>query len=264
MNQKTHSRALQQIKTLSLSTLYEAYSGKMLIAIIGVLALGFTLVMFLGDVAITETAQIQQALLAGFLRTGLVFVLAVFVVNSSVREMQEGSLLLLLSLPLSRAALFFGKFTAYSVIAGIVVFLACLELAVFAPLEHTVIWGATLWLESMLVVTFALVCAFSFGQVPLAITAVAGFYLLSRSIYAVQLIAHYPLIHSDSLGQAVLTYVADVMTYVLPDLEKFARADYVVYGVGPDVELHATLLHGVIYIALLASIALFDLYRKNF
>jgi len=264
MHQTNLNRVFQQIQTLSLSTLYEAYSGKMLSAIAGVLALGFTLAMFLGDVAITETAQVQQALLAGFLRVGLVFVLAVFVVNSSVREMQERSLLLLLSMPISRTALFFGKFTAYMVIACIVVVLACLELSVFAPLEHTVTWGVTLWLESMLVVTFALVCAFSFGQVPLAITAVVGFYLLSRRMIAVQLIAHYPLIQSGSLGQAVLTFVADAMTYLLPDLDKFARAEYLVYGAGSEIQMIPMLLHGVMYIALLASIALFDLYRKNF
>lgn len=257
-------RAIQQIRILSVSTIHEAYSGKMPVAIAAVLSLGFTLALFLGDLVITETAQVQQALLAGFLRIGLVFVIGVFVINSCVREMLERSLLLLLSLPLSRTVLFFGKFSAYSLIAAVVVILACLELSIFASFQNIVVWGATLWLESMLVVAFALVCALSFGQVPLAISAVACFYLLSRSLNAVQLIAHNPLIHSDSLGQTVLIHIADAMTYLLPDLEGFARAEYLLYGVGPDVQISTMFLHGLVYIALLISVALFDLYRKNF
>ncbi len=264
MEHKSQIRAIQQIRTLSVSALYEAYSGKMPVAAAVVLALGFTLALFLGDVAITETAQVQQALLAGFLRVGLVFVLAIFVINSCVREMQERSLLLLLSLPLSRTVLFFGKFSAYSLIAAAIVIFACLELWIFASFQHIIVWGVTLWLESILVVAFALVCALSFGQVPLAISAVVCFYLLSRSINAVQLIAHNPLIQSDSVGQTVLIHIADAMTYLLPNLDRFARAEYLLYGVGPDVQISTMLSHGLVYVALLVSVALFDLYRKNF
>ncbi len=255
---------IQQILTLSISTLYEAYSGKMIVAVVGVLGIGFTLALFLGEMAITETAQTQQALLAGFLRMGLVFVLAIFVVNGSVREIQDRSILLVLSLPVSRTTVFFGKFCAYTLVALIIVIFACLELSIFAPLAHIMPWGVTLWLESTLIIAFGLVCAFSLGQVPLAITTVAGFYLLSRSMSAVLLIAHNPIIHSDSLGQSVLVYLVDALAFMLPALDQLARAELILYGAGPEFNLSSLLLQGAIYALLLVSVALFDLYRKNF
>jgi len=256
--------SIQQVQTLALSTLYEAYSGKMIVAVVGVLGVGFTLALFLGDVAITETAQMQQALLAGFLRMSLVFVLVVFVVNGCVREIQDRSILLTLSLPVSRTTVFFGKFCAYTLVALIIVIFACIELSIFAPLAHIIPWGVTLWLESTLVIAFGLVCAFSLGQVPLAITTVVGFYLLSRSMSAVLLIAHHPIIHSDSVGQSVLVYLADAVALMLPALDQFARAELILYGAGPEFHLSSLLLQGAIYALLLVSIALFDLYRKNF
>ena len=261
---KTIQNPLRQVLNLSVSALYEAYSGKMMVAVMAVLGTGFTLALFLGEVAITETAQMQQALLAGFLRIGLVFVLAVFVVNGCVRDIQDRSMLLVLSLPVSRSTVFFGRFCAYILVALMIVIAACALLAVFAPLAHILPWGLTLWLESVLVIAFGLVCAFSFTQVPLAITAVAGFYLLSRSMSAILLIAHHPIVYSNSLGQTVLVHLADGLALLLPSLDQFARAELIVQGAGPDFQLPSLLFQGLVYCTLLISIALFDLYRKNF
>ncbi len=225
---------------------------------------GFTLTLFIGQVTISDSVRIQQGILAAFLRVAMIFVLTLYVVTSSVREIQQQSMLVLLSLPIPRSIILFAKFLSYALISLVVVFLASIELSLFAPILNIIPWAITLWIESLIVIAFSLLCAFSFGQVPLAITVTSGFYLLSRSMSSILLIAHNPILHQDSIGQNILISTIDFIAFLLPDLDHYSKASSLMYGTEPAFGLSYLLTQGIIYISLLSMIALIDLYRKNF
>ena len=260
----TRLRNCRQIRVLAFGALLEAYNGRLLATLFVVLLSGFILAQFLGEVAVTESVAIQTGFLAAFLRLAIVFVLAVFVISSSVREICDKTVYLLLSLPLHRSVLFFGKFFGHVLISLFAVSMAGMLLALFAPFAHVVPWMIMLWLESVLVIAFSMMCALSFAQVPLATATVLGFYLLARSMNALLLIAHNPLINNESFGQSILVYIVDMLGFVLPALDRFSSAEIVMYGTGPDFHMAAMLLQGTVYISLLIAAALFDLYRRNF
>jgi len=100
------------VASLARATLLEAVRNRLLWLAVVVVVIAFGLAQFLNQVAITESREIQTALLAAALRVAAVFMVAVFVITSMVRESSDKVTELLLSLPAPRSAYFFGKFAA--------------------------------------------------------------------------------------------------------------------------------------------------------
>ena len=96
-----------------------------------------------------------------------------------------------------------------------------------------------------------------------SISAAILFYLLVRSITSIQLMAHGPLSNQAETSQYVLVRVVDTLAYLLPDLGRFTRTEWLLYPSSFDV-LGPVAVQTLIYILLLSGVALFDLYRKNF
>ena len=188
---------LRHILPIARYTLLEALRNRLLWLALILVAAGLAFTQFLQQVAITESNQIQAALLAAVLRIGAVFMLAGFVVTSMVREFNDKVMELILSRPLRRSSYFFGKLAGYAAVALALALIASLPLALFAPPARVALWGLSLACELLIVTAFALFCVFSLTQVMSALAAVAGFYLLSRSISALQIMAANPLIGSQ-------------------------------------------------------------------
>src|SRR5258708_864770 len=120
------------VASLARATLLEAVRNRLVWLAVVVVVIAFGLAQFLNQVAITESREIQTALLAAPLRVAAVFILAVFVITSMVRELSDKVTELLLSLPAPRSAYFFGKFAGYAMLASILALLSALPLVPFA------------------------------------------------------------------------------------------------------------------------------------
>jgi ABC-type transport system involved in multi-copper enzyme maturation permease subunit len=225
---------------------------------------GLAFTQFLQQVAITESNQIQTALLAALLRVGAVFMLAGFVVTSMVREFNDKVMELVLSRPLRRSSYFLGKFAGYAAVALALTLIASLPLALFAPAPQVALWGLSLACELVLVTAFALFCVLTLTQVMSALAAVAGFYLLSRSISALQIMADNPLSDSISLGQKVVNFVIDALAFLLPGLDRMTQTGWLISSAPTAAEMAQVLAQTAAYALLLCGAALFDLQRKNF
>ncbi len=254
---------LSQICTIAYYTALEALRNRLmwLVALVALIGIGIS--GFLGELAITESSQIQVALLAAFLRFSAVFLLATFVVTSLVREFNDKGLDLLLALPLPREAYLLGKLFGFAVLALLPALLFGLLTLFFTPLSQSIFWTLSLLCELWLVAAFSLLCVLTFNQIMAALSAVMAFYLLARSIAALVLIGHSPLSES-SLSQHVITAVIDTIAALLPHLDGFTRTEWLTYHTGSWTGLVPVLTQTCVYLALLVAAALFDLYRKNF
>src|SRR5260221_369233 len=87
------------VASLARATLIEAVRNRLLWLAVMVVVIAFGLAQFLNQVAITESREIQTALLAAPLRIAAVFIVAVFVITSMVRELSDKVTELLLALP---------------------------------------------------------------------------------------------------------------------------------------------------------------------
>ena len=109
----------------------------------------------------------------------------------------------------------------------------------------------------------SLLCLFTFNQITLALSAVMAFYLLSRSMEAMQLMARNPIVSSDSWSQRLIEQFIDAVAFLLPSLARFTSSEWLVYHTGGWQDVIPIAGQSLIYLILLAGAALFDLYRKN-
>ena len=250
------------VASLARATLLEAVRNRLLWLTVILVAAAFGFTQFLSQVAITETREIQTALLAAPLRVAAVFILAVFVITSMVRESSDKVTELLLSLPAPRSYYFFGKLAGFAVVAAVLALLCALPLAPFARPSGLALWTASLMCELLIVAAMSLFCVLSLAQVVPAFAAVGGFYLLSRSMTAMQIIAGASL-HDPTLADRIVGAIVDFIALLLPSLDGMTQTAWLLGGAFGDV-LASVFGQTAIYLVLICSAALFDLYRKNF
>ena len=259
-----NTSVFRQLSTFAQTIIQEAIYSRLILTCMVVFSVGVSLALFLGEIAITETRQIQSGILAAFLRIAIVLILTLFTISSMVRDLNDNTVLIYLSLPLKRSVFLLGKFSGYAFVAICLCSLAACTLGLFTPFSSVWPWAISLFLESLLMVAFGLVCSLSLAHIPAAFAAVLGFYFLSRSIGAIVLMAHGPIILNDSIGQSVMTQVVEGLAFLLPTLDRFTRSEWIIHGQADLVEWSTILPQTIIYLVLLFSVALFDFYRKNF
>lgn len=225
-------------------------------------AAAFGLAAFLSQVALTEGRALQLAFVAALLRACAVFLVAVQVSSSVIRERNDKGLELMLSLPLTRASHYFGRLAGFAAMAAVLALLFALPLLVWASPGAVVLWSVSLALEGMLVATAALFFAMTLAQPVPAIAATIGLYLLARSMAAMQAIAAGPLVEPSLANQAA-RFCVDAVAMLLPRLDTVTRSEWLLYGAPGAAVYGAAIGALVVYIVLLAAAGLFDFYRRS-
>ncbi|HUL42127.1 MAG TPA: ABC transporter permease [Burkholderiales bacterium] len=248
--------------TISRFTLLEALRTRLPWLVLATILLAVLGSLFVKQVAITETARQQTAFLAASMRLAAVFILALYISSSMVREFNDKGLELLLSLDLPRAAYAGGKLLGFALIAFLMAALICLPISFLAPLPAVSLWGASLALELCIVSALSLFCTITFTQIMPATSFVLAFYVLARSIAAIRLISGSALLDQGSLSQQVMVFLVNSLWLFLPSLNVFTQTAWLVNHA--EWRMFLTIgIQSVIYIGLLIGAALFDFYRKE-
>lgn len=247
---------------LARSILIEARRSGLPWLALGSIALALGLAGFVSQVAITESLQLQAAVSAAILRACAVFVLATYVVTSTVREANDKAIELVLALPVSRTSYYLGRLFGFALCGVALAACFALPLLIWAPVKVVALWGVSLALENMLVAAASLFFAMTLGRVLPSLTATAGLYLLARAIDSVQAIAVGPLAE-PTLAHRLVQWSIDAIAFVLPRLGSATRTDWLLYG-PPSAPDFGRLVAGLgIYSALLVAAGLFDFGRRN-
>ena len=249
--------------TVAKYSIWEAIRDRFLFFIISGVLFFFLVSLFVGELAITEGIQTQAAILAFSLRLFCVFTIGLFVITSMIREFNDKGFELILSHPVPRSTYYLGKFTGFAVVALFISLLSAVCLTVFVPINLSLLWSLSLFCELLIIIAFSLLSLFSFKSITISFSMVMAFYFLSRSMEVIQLIGNSPILESNTLSYKLINYLIDMIAYVIPDLYKFTQTDWIIYisDIKPDIS--AVLGQTLIYVVLLSSVALFDLYRKE-
>ncbi|SDG54567.1 MULTISPECIES: ABC transporter permease [unclassified Duganella] len=248
--------------TIARYTLLEALRNRLLWLVLILIAGAVAVSGFLNELALTESRQLQAAMLAAILRFAAIFLMATFVITSMAREANDKGLELLLALPMSRAVYLSGKLAGFAALALLPAGLFGALGLFFAPPPQAALWTFSLLCECWIVATFSVLCMLTLNQVLPALATAFAFYMLARVIATLQLLGH----GSGSipgLSQQALSAGIDGLALLLPHLDQFTRSDWLVYHSGSGAELAMIATQTIIYIVLLAAAALFDLHRKN-
>ena len=247
-----------QVLTISRFTIIESLRNRLLLLSFLVIGISFAMVEFIGDLAITEHRVTQVAILAAFLRISAVVMVTLFVVSSTVRELQDKTLEMILAMPIRRGNYYLGKLLGYIYIALLVSIIFAVLLLVYADAEQVLIWTISLFLELILVVALSLVMLFTFNQVPSALTAVFIIYGASRIVTSIFLMAKFPIIAHTSMAQKFMDSVIELMTWILPDLHRFTQTEWLTYNTAEWGVLLPLFGQTIVYLIFLSFIALFD------
>jgi ABC-type Na+ efflux pump permease subunit len=220
------------------------------------------LAAFVSQVALTESIALQAALSAALLRACAVFLVALHVAASTVRELDDKGLELMLTLPVSRVSHYTGRLAGYAALGVVISACFALPLLLWAPPAAVLLWAASLALETTLVAAAALFFSMTLAQWAPAFAATAGLYLLARAMGAVQAIAASPLAE-PTLAHRLAQWSIDAVALLLPRLDAATRTEWLVYG-APSAGAYAMALAGLaLYALLLVAAGLFDFYRRN-
>ncbi len=133
-----------QVVTISRFTVIESLRNRLLLLSFLVIAISFAMVEFVGDLAITEHRVTQAAILAAFLRMSAVIMVTLFVVSSTVRELHDKTLEMILAMPIRRGVYYLGKLIGYFYIAALVAVIFAALLLLYADPEQVAIWMISL------------------------------------------------------------------------------------------------------------------------
>lgn len=248
--------------TLARLVVLEARRGGLPWLALASVGLGLGLAAFVSQVALTESLALQAALIAAVLRACAVFLVAAQVTASTLREIQDKGLELMLSLPLSRTTQYLGRLAGFVACGATLALLFSLPLLAWAPAPAVAMWGASLAVEAALVAAAALFFAMTLGQFVPAIAATAGLYLLARSIGAIQAISSGPLADA-SLPARITQHAVDALALLLPRLDAVTRTAWLVYEPPAPGAYTAALASALLYTLLLAAAGLFDFHRRS-
>ncbi len=249
--------------TIAKYSILEAVRDKFFIFIfMGIIAF-FCISLFIGELAITEGVQMQAAILASTLRLFSVFTMSLFVITSMIREFNDKGFELILSQQLPRSSYYFGKFIGFSFVALLIALMNGVCLCLYAPADSALLWSFSLFCELLIIISLSLLSLFSLHSITISFSVVMGFYVLSRSIEAIQLISNSPIIAMGSISNKFMHSLLDIIAYVIPSLYKFTQTEWLIYQTAIADNISIVIGQTLIYTTFISCIALFDLYRKE-
>ena len=251
------------LTTIARYSLREALQNRLLGLLAVLLLGGFLLSEFVGAVALTEHRSVQAAILGSLLRLGSVLLVALFVVATLLREQQDRTLELVLSLSAPRGHYVLGKLIAYGALALILASACGLLALLYAEPVAALRWSLSLACELSLVAGLGLLLAFTFRQPVAALAALLAVYALARAMGALLLIvAESPFSTSGAFRAFAEGFLA-VLAWLLPSLYRFTDAGWLAHDTGSWADLGLVIGQTATYLPLLAAAAAFDLYRRE-
>ncbi len=255
---------MHQISAIARYTVLEVLRTRLPLLLVVTLALVAVLGFFVSELAVIESERMRVSLYAAGARLAAVFIVSAHVLGSITREFNDKGIDALLALDVPRSHYILGKLGGFLAMAVAVAVIACLPLALQAPLPAVLQWGVALGLELAVVAAFSLFCVIAFGQFIPAAALVLAFYLLARSLTAIQLISAHPISGGVTLSHTVGRWMVDGLALVMPALDRWPQTTWLIDAPAPWQAFAVLLTQAVLYVALLAGAAMVDFQRRNF
>ena len=254
---------LKQVAVIACFTLLEARRTRLVWTAVGIIVASLVLAECAAGLALTDSQSYRLVLYATATRLLFVACTALFVATSVVRELADRVIDLTLSRPLSRATWLLGRVAGYGAMAWLLAVAAALPLVATSTPLAALVWGVSLAAELMLVAAATLSCAVALTQVTATVLAVAGFYLLARSIDAMVLMSQGPTVAHGAWSSIFIEHAVAALAMVLPALGEYTRSAWLNDAAVGVATLPALAIQTVIYGVLLAAVSLFDFTRRE-
>jgi hypothetical protein len=253
----------RRILTLARFTLLEAWRTRLPVLFMIALALVYGAAYFFSELAITESTRVQIVFSAAASRLVAVFIMSLYILTCVVREFNDKGLELTLSFDLRRSHYVAGRLLGFLLIAAFMAAMAGAAQWLLSPGAAVLQWSVCLGLELCIVTALSLFCVMTFTQLMPAASFVAGFYLLARSLTAIQLMSASPLAVENPLSHQFMTWMIDGLALVLPALDRFTQSVWLADAAAGWSAVGSCATQVLLYSSLLVAASMFDFYRRN-
>jgi len=254
---------LHVARSLAGFTMLEAWRSRWLAAAALLAGAVAAVMLFTGEMALTEPGAVALSLAAPLARLAAVLMIATFAVSALARELNDGSIELVLSAPVSRLTWVFGRWLGLAGVALGTALAAALPLALQAPPLALAAWAVSLWLELCLVAGVALLLAISFAQVPAALLSLLAFYAMARLVGVLMLLNSRAPLEAPALLAQLGDLLLGTLGHLLPRLDLFTRTDWLLGGAGAPAGLGLGAIQVALWLALVPAVAWLDFAKRR-
>ena len=238
---------------------------RLLALVVILVALGALFSGFITELAIINSQQIAEALLADILRYSLVVLILLVVITNVSEDFQFRQFERLLTMPVSRWQYIVAQFILVAILAGILCLPVFLVISMSTSVELGLYWAVAIWLEMMLVGLVGLLAILSLEKIPLAVFFSLAIYLLAKlSGLISQMISESVRLSDGSVASRVTEMIFNGILYVIPRLEAFAQNDVFFDRLDLLPILSNQLITFIVYAMFLLGVCMIDFYRKEF
>jgi ABC-type transport system involved in multi-copper enzyme maturation permease subunit len=252
-----------RIRAIARYTVLEAVRTRLPLAVLVAILLVLGMSLFVRELALVQDARMQATVYAAIVRLVCVFIVALHVSSSLAREFNDKGSDTVLALDVPRWQYIAGKYLGYAAIGIAIAAVSALPLAVLADYAPTLAWFASLALETCIIAVVAVFCVVTFSHLPAAMAFVGGFYVLSRAIAGLRLIADHPIAGEAGLAHHAMSWALALLATLLPSLDAWTRTAWLVNAPPGWTELAFVGSETAVYLLLVFAATLVDFQRKS-
>ena len=251
----------KKLQVIASYTLMEAFRNRLIYIIAIFLLLTIGIAVFGGNLSIIEVEQTQAQILGLIYRFGAIIICSLMVISGANREFNDKNHELILSTSVTRAQYFIGKLIGYYLIGLVVCISIGLALLLFCPLVAVISWTLSVLCETLIMITSALMFATIINNLTISIILQLGFYLLARTMGAINMMVASG--SEDSIASGFIGNFLSAIGYITPQLHRFANSDWLT-NIESNFELLCFIaLQTAIFCLFLTAVSIFDFSRKN-
>lgn len=219
----------------------------------------------LGSTAFIEKQEMTLTFAAGSARLILMVGLIVFVCFHIRNAFDTKEIDVILSRPISRSTLVIAYWLGFAFVALLLTLpvIGLIGLIGVSSWSGFIGWGASLLLETFLVVALALFSSFTLKSAVTSVIATMGFYVLSRMMAFFVVTSQSGMVATD-FKYIILKYALAVISTMVPRLDLFAKSEWLVYGFNAHQEWVTFAAQVAIFVPLLVLASIADFRRKQF
>jgi hypothetical protein len=246
-------------------TLVEAGKRRFILLFAIAILLSIAISVYAASLSMLEKQQTMAAFYGFFIRLFSAGLMGAWVIMTEARALDQANAPLFFALPVNRLQYLVARLCGYAaimVIALIIITLPLLGLSV-SP-GTALIWACSAACELLIVIMLALTLVLVFSQPVVCLFLLSIIYLFARCSGEFWRHSETVLNGAAGLSDKLIAWPLKFITYLVPRLEEFAGASWLLRDAVPAMTLRNVSIETAIYVLLLAAIAAERIRKRAF
>ena len=217
---------------------------------------------FLGSMALVEAQEARIVYTAGTSRIAVILGFMIFIIFYIKRLFDNHEIEVILSHSISRQKIILGFFTGFSVILLTLLLPVLLILLLLkTPITATLIWILSVYLEGLVVLSFAICCGLMIKSQVISLATCFLLYLIGRTIG--NFVAYIELSAKLDI-MSIFASILKLISIVIPRLDFFGKTSWLIYNDISISDFTMFVVQSLIFCGIFLSMAIIDFRKKEF